>query len=130
MKRYAIVGLGALLMSGCTADPIRFETPVEMIGVVSNPTTTGWYKNYCDGGRLTTSLPDCVQVGGEIYRVSLLDVRTPEGRRISHKLIIGFPAHALPSDYRDEKRMRLEKAPADFRNATGIEFLVSVWSDT
>jgi hypothetical protein len=69
-------------------------------------------------------------VGGEIYRATLQDARTPEGKRISQKLIIGFPAHALPQNYRSTKRVHLETSPDDFRIATGIEYFADEWDDT
>ena len=51
-------------------------------------------------------------------------------KAIPQTLMIGFPAHALPANYRDKKRVRLEKSPEDFLEATGIEYLAIEWSDT
>jgi hypothetical protein len=117
-----------LLLSGCVAAAANFEAPIELTGMVSNPVFTGWYKNFCEGGHLTVS-PDCLQVGGEIYKVTFSDVRTEEGRRASRTLIIGFPAHGLPRTYRSREHIRLEKSPEDFRLATGVEYLAGDWDD-
>jgi hypothetical protein len=59
----------------------------------------------------------------EIYRVTLGEVRTPDGRRVSPQLVVGFTSHALREDYRERKRLHLEKAPENFRVATGLEYL-------
>jgi hypothetical protein len=100
------------------------------MGVVSKPTYTGWMVDYCGDDVPVPSLPQCAQIGGEIYRATLSEVRTLEGNRISQRFIIGFTGHALPKHYRDTKRLCVEKAPDDFRAATGIEYLVRRWSDT
>ncbi len=62
----------------------------------------------------------------EIYRVTLRDVRTLEGKKLSPRLVVGLTSHALRKDYRERKRFRLEKAPDNFRVSTGIEYLA--WS--
>jgi len=129
MKLCAIFALASLFLAGCAASPANITTPIELIGTVSKPVWTGWYKDFCEAEKITPSTPSCLQVGGEIYRVVLLGARTPGGARIARKLIIGFPAHALPREYRDEKRVQLVNAPDDFRTATGIQYLVSEWDD-
>jgi hypothetical protein len=129
LKLHPILGLAALLLAGCVTLPDNIGTPITLIGIVTNPVLTGWYRDFCEAGQLTGSLPDCVQVGGEIYRATLLDARTPEGQRISQKLIIGFPAHALPQNYRSKKRIHLETSSDDFRIATGIEYFADEWDD-
>jgi hypothetical protein len=129
LQFHATLAATTLMLSGCVTSAANFETPIDLIGMVSNPVFTGWYKNFCEAGHLTIS-PECLQVGGEIYRVTLLDARTPKGNKISQKLLIGFPAHSLPRNYRGRKRIRLDKSPEEFRTATGIEYLVTDWSDT
>ena len=69
----------------------------------------------------------CVSIGGDIYKVLLLDVRTAGGQRIARTLIIGFPAHALAHDYRARLRLHLVKASDDLRKDTGIEYMASHW---
>jgi hypothetical protein len=128
LRLHAILGFSALLFAGCVAEPVQIGIPAELIGTVSDPVTTGWYKDFCEAGKLTASLPECVQVGGEIYKVAFLDARTPDGKWISNKIVIGFPAHALPRTYRRESRIHLVKSPDDFRVATGIEYLVTDWN--
>jgi hypothetical protein len=120
----------ALALSGCAVVSAPLETPVEVVGTVTNPKGTGWTRDFCDEGRPVLSAPNCAQIGGEIYRVKLINIRGKDSRLIAKKLTIGFPAHALTRKYRGTKRLRLERAPADFRNATGIEILATDWSDT
>jgi hypothetical protein len=62
-----------------------------------------------------------------MYKVTLSDVRTPDGRRIVSMLTIGFPAHALRGDYRARMRLHLVKAADDFRRDTGIEYVARHW---
>jgi hypothetical protein len=129
LKVYAVFWL-ALALSGCAVDAFPVETPVEVVGTVTNPKATGWTRDFCDEGRPVLSAPNCAQIGGEIYRATLINVRAPDRRLIAKKLTIGFPAHALTRKYRGTKRLRLERAPDDFRNATGIAVLATDWSDT
>ena len=119
-----------LVTGACTANSVHVTTPIELVGIVSEPTFTGWFVDFCHGRQLTESLPDCVQVGGEIYRATLLNAQTPQGSNVAHKLVIGFPAHALPKSYRHKKRIYLVTAPEDFRNATGIVYFARDWGDT
>jgi hypothetical protein len=120
----------ALALSGCVADAFPVETPVEVMATVTNPKGSGWTRDFCDGGRPVISAPNCAQIGGEIYRVTLINVRTLDHRLIAKKLTVGFPAHAITRKYRGTKRLRLEKAPDDLRSATGIAILATDWSDT
>jgi len=76
------------------------------------------------------SAPNCAQIGGEIYKVDLLNVRALRNEVIAKKLIIGFPAHALTRKFRGIKHLRLERSPNDFRKATGIELVATSWSDS
>jgi hypothetical protein len=100
---------------------------MDVVGIVSQPTLTGWYVDFCNEGQLKASFHDCGQIGGEIYRATLLNVQTPKGTDVIPKLIIGFPAHALPKSYRDKKRIHLVMAPEDFRKATGIVYFARDW---
>jgi hypothetical protein len=59
----------------------------------------------------------------EIYRVTLRDVQTIDGKKLSPRLVVGLTSHALPKDYRERRRLRLERAPDNFRVSTGIEYL-------
>jgi hypothetical protein len=119
-----------ILLTACSGIPVIIETPVTLVGVVSKPTFTGWYVNFCANGQLTDSLPVCAQIGGEIYKATLLDSETLDGKGMVRKLVIGFPAHALPPDYRARKRIQLERAPDDFKAATGIAYFARNWSDS
>jgi hypothetical protein len=117
-----------LSIAGCTILPARIDTPADLIGEVSNPVFTGWYIDYCNGSGLTKELPkNCVQVGGELYKVMLQNVYTPQ--RKSQNLVIAYPAHALSSEYRARVRIRLVKAPDAFARETGITYYASKWSD-
>jgi hypothetical protein len=125
-----LVTLAALTLSiaGCTILPPRIETPTDLIGEVSNPVFTGWYIDHCNGDGLTKELPrNCIQVGGELYKVMLRNVRAPQGE--SQSLIIAFPAHALSSEYRARVRIHLVKAPDAFARETGITYFASEWND-
>jgi hypothetical protein len=62
----------------------------------------------------------------EIYRVTVRDVRTPEGKKLSPKLIVGLLSHALRHDYRKRNHLDLVRAPENFRVDTGIEYLAWV----
>jgi hypothetical protein len=115
---------------GCAARDVRISTPETLIGTVSNPQFTGWYVDYCNGGALVETAPNCMQMGGELYRVILLNPRSEAGGRLARRLVIGFPAHALPTQYREEKRVRLVPASAEFAEATGIRYVATKWDDT
>ena len=129
MKLYATFWT-ALVLSGCAVEAVRVEPPIDVVGMVKNPRGTGWTKDFCDEGRLVVSAPNCAQIGGEIYKVDLLNVRALRNEVIAKKLIIGFPAHALTRKFRGIKQLRLERSPDDFRKATGIELVATNWSDT
>lgn len=121
--------LFGLALCGCAATPPRIETPVSLIGVVSRPVFTGWFRDYCQSGRLVNVTPDCLQHGGEVYRATFLDVRTESGARLVRRIVIAFPAHALPRAYSSRKRIELIAAPDQFVEATGIVYLANVWSE-
>lgn len=130
MTARIILATCVLIVAACAANPTHVVTPIELVGIVANPTYTGWYIDYCNDSQPTKSAPNCVRIGGDIYKANLLDAREPGGTYSARKLVIGFPAHALPKTYRERKRMRLEMAPDDFRNETGILYLATDWSDT
>ena len=116
----------AILSSGCSLIPDRIETPIDMVGEVSRPEFTGWYIDSCDG-RLIKTPPNCVQIGGEVYKVLLLGARTPESTA-AHEIIIAFPAHALKPNYRARVHVHLVKAPDAFEHETGIAYMAREWS--
>ena len=93
------------------------------------PEYTGWNKDLCNEGQLTRSLPNCtLEVAVydmEIYRVTIREAQTLDGKRISPDLVVGYASHALRKDHRERKRLILSKAPDNFREATGIEYLAS-----
>ena len=130
MKRRLVLAILACLLAGCATVRSEIETPVTIVAVVSQPTFTGWYRDYCRDGNLTGSMPNCLQHGGEIYRVTLHDVRTIDGKPVTDRLIIAFPAHALGRTYREEKQIDLVEAPEVFVSATGIIYLANDWKDT
>jgi hypothetical protein len=100
---------------------------MDVVATVSKPRYTGWQLDYCNGEESSDPATACVSIGGEIYKVVLLDVRTPDGARVVSKLIIGFPAHALRNDYRARKRLHLVKTSDDLRTDTGLEYIASRW---
>jgi len=123
MRIRAILAALTIFASGCTPAPVRIDTPVDLIGQISNPDFTGWYIDYCSGGGLTKVFPSCTQIGGEIYKVTL------HASSSSQSLVIAFPAHALSHQYRARVHVHLVKAPDAFANETGITYLASEWSD-
>jgi hypothetical protein len=120
--RAALMAL-TILSSGCAPEPDRIDTPADLVGEISRPVFTGWYIDYCNGGGLTKVFPNCAQVGGEIYKVSLLGERTQAG------FPIAFPAHALSSEWHARVHVHLVKAPEAFARETGIAYLAREWSD-
>jgi hypothetical protein len=68
---------------------------------------------------------NCLSAGGELYAAWLRDARTVDGERVSSRLKIAYPAHALKRSYRLHTDVFLQRAPADFREATGIEYLAT-----
>jgi len=100
---------------------------MDVVATVSKPEYTGWQLDHCKGEESDDPTSVCINIGGDIYKVVLLDVRTPGGKRIVPTLTIGFPAHSLPGNYRAKKRMHLVTASDDLRNDTGIEYFASDW---
>src|SRR5690349_7175808 len=97
-SRAAIATL-SLVTAACSATPLSVAPPIELVGTVSNPRTTGWYIDYCDNDAVTHVLPECVRIGGEIYKVVLRGVRDSSGIEVTPKVVVGFPARALPRGY-------------------------------
>ncbi len=119
----------SLVVGACSAAPLSVAPPIELVGDVSNPRATGWYLDFCDNGTVTFGLPKCIQSGGEIYEVALRGARDSSGAAVIPKLVIGFPAHALPRSYRVKARVYLEKAPVELSKSTGIEYLARRWDE-
>ena len=119
----AILAALPIFAQGCTPAPVRIDTPVDLIGEISSPDFTGWYIDHCSGGGLTKTLPNCTQIGGEIYKVTL------QGSSATRSFVIAFPAHALSHQYRARVHVHLVEAPSAFANETGIAYLASEWSD-
>ena len=101
---------------------------MDVVATVSKPRYTGWHLDHCEGQESTGPELACIGHGWEMYKATLSDVRTPDGRRVTSRLTIGFPAaHALRSDYRSRGRLHLVKAADDFRKDTGLEYVASHW---
>jgi hypothetical protein len=100
---------------------------MDVVATVSKPRYTGWHLDPCEGQESTDPDTVCLGHGREMYKTTLSDVRTPDGRRIVSKLTIGFPAYALRGDYRSRRRLHLVKAADDFRKDTGLEYVASDW---
>ena len=133
MRRAATLWPWLLLLGACAAEPVQVTIPDQVIGTISDPRYTGWNKDLCNECQVTKSLPGCAPLGPgvyemEIYRVTLSEVRTLDGKMLSPQLAVGLMSHALRKDYRERKRLLLRKAPDNFRVATGIEYLA--WSRT
>jgi hypothetical protein len=110
---------------------VQIAIPDVVIGTVSDPIYTGWNLDLCNEGQVTRSLSGCSQFEVavyemEIYKVTLRHGRTPDGKKISPDLVVGFASHALRRDYSERKRFHLQKAPDNLRVSTGIEYLARV----
>jgi hypothetical protein len=68
-------------------------------------------------------------VGGEIFKVKLVNIETTNGTRVNLSEIIGFPAHALHSTYKARVKLYLAEVPEEFRNKTGIKYFAKEWHD-
>jgi hypothetical protein len=117
-----------LLLSACVAKPVQVTIPDEVTGTVSDPEYSGWNLDLCNEGQVTRSLPECAPLGPgvyemEIYRVTLTEVRALNGQPLSPRLVVGFISHALRDNYHERKCLRLRKAPSNFRESAGIEYL-------
>jgi hypothetical protein len=133
MQRSATLWPWVLLLGACAAEPVQVTIPDEVVGTISGPRYTGWNQDLCNEGQVTKSLSGCAPLGPgvyemEIYRVTLREVRTLDGKMLSSQLAVGLMSHALRKDYRVRKRLVLTRAPDNFRVATGIEYLA--WART
>jgi len=122
-----------LILSACAAAPKLAALPDDVIGTIADPKYTGWNQDLCNEGQVTKSLPGCAPLGPavyemEIYRVTLRQVQTLDGKDLTPQVVVGLISHALRKNYRERKQLRLKKAPEYFRAATGIEFLA--WAST
>jgi hypothetical protein len=113
-------------LGACATRPLTLTVPRDVIATVSRPRYTGWQIDHCANEPPDVEL-GCVSIGGDIYKVLLLDVRMAGGQKIARTLIIGFPAHALRHDYRARLRLHLVQASDDLRKDTGIEYMASHW---
>ncbi len=125
--RLTVLVISKAALSSCSSTSALIEVPIDVVATVSMPRYTGWQIDYCEGDESTDPETTCVSHGGEIYKAKLSDVRTPDGRRLVATLTIGFPAHALPRDFRARKRLHLVKAADDLKRDAGIEFVASHW---
>ena len=122
----ALLVLGPLCACVSTAPPL--QTPIVLLGVLNNPRLTDWQRDYCSWAepvlepRITA---ECLSAGGELYTATLRRPRTVDGELVSSRLKVAFPAHALKRSYRRRTDVFLQRAPADFREATGIDYLVT-----
>ena len=128
MRRSATLWPWILFLTACANEPAPLNTPNEVVGTVSGPRYTGWMQDLCNEGQVTKSLPGCAPLGEgvydmEIYRATVRDVRTPQGKKLSPKLVVGLLSHALRHDYRKRSQLYLVRAPENFRLDTGIEYL-------
>jgi hypothetical protein len=128
MRRIAKFWPCLLLLSACATNQVQVAIPDVVIGTVSTPEYTGWNLDLCNEGQVTRSLSGCSELEAavyemEIYRVTLRHGRTPDGKKISPDLVVGFVSHALRKEYIERKRLHLQKAPENLRASTGIEYL-------
>ena len=125
--RYLITCLTTLFLASraLAADPV---TPGIVKGTIEHPVWTGWVRDWCANGapakEFSCTSGDVV-IGGEIYRARLTHPVDVNGHRLREGVIIGYPAHALPTTYRKTQYLVLQPAPPDFTAATGIKFIAA-----
>jgi hypothetical protein len=122
----AIVGC-AFGLSACATTSASLEVPVDVVAVVSKLRYTGWAFDYCEGQESADPDTTCVSHGGEIHKATLSDVRTPDGRRIASRLIVGFPIHAPAKSFSVRARLHLVKSADDLQKDTGIDYVAIRW---
>ena len=124
-----LVAIFLLFCAGCASAPVAIETPNIIIGVLSKPRATGWYRNICFEGDLVRDLPDsgyCIPHGGVVYRVRLKQPRDMHGKRLGRYLDVAYAAHSLRFDYRKpEFDVVLQPAPEEFKKSTGIAYFAT-----
>ena len=128
MKRFLAAIVACIF--GLTADAgadASLKLPIDVVATVSKLRYTGWAFDYCEGQESTEPDTACVSHGGEIHKATLSDVRTPDGKRISVKLIVGFPMHAPARKFKVRARLHLVKAEDDLKQATGLDYVVAHW---
>lgn len=127
MKIRVIVMFLMTIIVGCSTVPMRLQTPIQVIAIVSEPESTGWWKDFCSGGTLVPHLPDCIQLGGKVQRVKISNIETLNGEVIEGTVFVGLASSGFVSSYRGKMLIDLEVSPADFREATGLELVASDW---
>lgn len=128
MKIKAAVVVLALL-AGCATVEQPAGRAVLVHGTIAYPTFTGWARDYCGDG---VPVPfdqlrgnsDCLTLGGEIYKANLQRASIVGGDRLKQNIKVAYVGHALPKRYEATHYMILQPAPADFRVATGISYIV------
>jgi hypothetical protein len=122
----AIVGC-AFGLGACASTSASLEVPVDVVATVSKLRYTGWAFDYCEGEESADPGTACVSHGGEIHKATLSDVRTPDGKRIASRLIVGFPIHAPAKDFSVRARLHLVKSANDLQKDTGIDYVAIHW---
>ena len=85
MESRAALTICVLVLPACSTTPVPFVVPslvvpTDIVATVSKPHYTGWQLDHCkDEG--VGSDATCVNLGGDIYKVTLLDVRTLGGKK-------------------------------------------------
>lgn len=100
------------------------------MAIVSEPESTGWWKDFCSGGTLVPDFPDCTQLGGNVQRVKISSIETLNGETIEGTVFIGLPSPGFHTSYSGKMIIDLEKSPTDFYKATGLEIVASDWKRT
>lgn len=128
--RWAAPTVLCCALVACVPRPVVIDTPRFYTGTVTSPRHTPWFVDYCNEGRLVEELPEgCVQLGGGIQKVTVLNLRDSDGRWVSRRVVVGFPSSGLVRSYSERKRMELVASPVDFHESTGIEYFARTWSD-
>lgn len=110
--------------------PANLHAPSTIVALVSEPKPTGWWRDYCQDGVLVQQVPECVQIGGQVLRVKLTNIRTLGGEPIEGTAVIGLPGPQYVPSYQGEKEIQLQTSPPEFFEATGLEFIAGDWKDT
>lgn len=123
MKLACLGGL-ALVLTGCASPELNM--PVLVRGTVVEPVYTEWSRDYCQAGRPVrtddmTIEGNCWSLGGEINSVTLKSARIVNGPSLP-ALKVAFVGHAITNTYKQRHYLVLQRSPADFRAATGLEY--------
>jgi len=87
---------------------------------------TNWILNHCDNAKpIRFKELNCMQHGGEIYRVDISFPKNREGRAISEMRRILIVQHALLIERTNKNRwcFNLVPTPKNLLKATGIKFI-------